>query len=240
MKVAIVLFSVLALSLSAPQPRKIFHENAEDFLDLIYEEAGHEMMHLVEHYIKFEEFTKSLDYMATPNFRNLVYEMESLPEFKAFEEFTKSLDYMATPNFRNLVYEMESLPEFKAVVDFLEKDNIDITYFVERLNEVIDEIQNDKRTRHTLSGRDMTAFINDCIDVFPKDKLTALYEQKIAEDEEFRVAMENLNSEEWDQVWNALWESETFIEEANILLENGIDLKVLLREVKAVFGQFKK
>ncbi|XP_013171199.1 PREDICTED: uncharacterized protein LOC106120399 [Papilio xuthus] len=209
MKVAIVLFSVLALSLSAPQPRKIFHENAEDFLDLIYEEAGHEMMHLVEHYIEFEEFTKSLD-------------------------------YMATPNFRNLVYEMESLPEFKAVIDFLEKDNIDITYFVERLNEMIDEIQNDKRKRHTLSGRDMTAFINDCIDVFPKDKLTALYEQKIAEDEEFRVAMENLNSEEWDQVWNALWESETFIEEANILLENGIDLKVLLREVKAVFGQFKK
>lgn len=83
MKVAIVLLSAVALSLSAPQPRKIFHEHAEDFLELINDEAGHEMMHLVEHYIEFEEFTKSLDYMATPNFRSLVYEMESLPEFKA-------------------------------------------------------------------------------------------------------------------------------------------------------------
>ncbi|KPJ18126.1 hypothetical protein RR48_11974 [Papilio machaon] len=209
MKVAIVFLSVLALSLSAPQVRKVFHEHAEDFLDLIEEESGHEIMHLVEHYLEFEEFTKSLD-------------------------------YLSSPNFRNLVYEMESLPEFKAVIDFLEKDNIDVTYYVERLNEMIDYLQNDKRIRHTLSGKDMTAFINDCIAIFPKDKLTALYDEKIVEDEEFRVAMENLNSEEWDQVWNALWESEAFIEEANILLENGIDLKVLLREVKAVFGQFKK
>ncbi|XP_068619107.1 protein G12-like [Battus philenor] len=207
MKVAIILLSIVSLSFSAPQPRKIFHEHAEDFLELIMQESNDEIMQIFESYLEFEEFTKSLD-------------------------------YMTTSDFKQLVYEMESLPEFKAVVDFLENDNIDILYFIDRLNEIIEEIQEVKRTRQEISGKDMTAYINDCIAVFPKDKLVALFEEKVAEDEEFRVAIENLQSDEWDQIWNALWENETFLEEANILLENGIDLQVLLVELKAVFGQF--
>ncbi|CAK1583560.1 unnamed protein product [Parnassius mnemosyne] len=206
MKVAVIFLSVLSLSFSAPHARKVFHEHAEDFLDLIMDEAGHEISHLFEHYIEFEEFRKSLD-------------------------------YMRTSNFKNLVYEMESLPEFKAVIDFLENDNIDILYFIDRLNVMIEDIQT-KKSRHNLSGRDMSAYINDCVAVFPKEKLIALYDQKIAEDEEFKVAMDNLMSDEWNQIWEALWESETFLAEAKILSENGIDLRVLLQELKAVFGQF--
>ncbi|CAH2045578.1 unnamed protein product, partial [Iphiclides podalirius] len=207
MKFAIVFLSILALSFSAPQPRKLFHEHAEDFLDLIFEESFDEITHIMEHYLEFEEFTRSLD-------------------------------YIRTSNFKDLVYEMESLPEFKAMIDFLEQDNIDIMFFIERLNEMIEDIQELKKARHTLSGRDMTAYINDVVAVFPKEKLTALYEQKIAEDEEFRVAMENLQGEEWKQIWDALWSSETFLEEAKTLYENGIDLQVLLYELKAMFGQF--
>lgn len=83
MKVAIVLLSMLALSCSAPQPRRIFHEHTEDFLDLILDEAGDEIRLILESYIEFEEFKTSLDYMTTANFKDLVYDMESLPEFKA-------------------------------------------------------------------------------------------------------------------------------------------------------------
>ncbi|CAG4953512.1 unnamed protein product [Parnassius apollo] len=209
MKVAIILVCLFSLSFSAPQARKIFHEHAEDFLDLILDEAGHEISELFDHYIEFEEFRKSLD-------------------------------YMRTSNFKNLVYEMESLPEFKAVIDFLENDNIDVLYFIDRLHLMMEDTEYPpiKESRQDLSGRDMSAYINDCVAVFPKEKLTVLYEQKIAEDEEFKVAMDNLMSDEWNQIWAALWENETFLEEAKILSENGIDLSALLLELKAVFGQF--
>lgn len=83
MKFAVVLFALVAVAVSAPQPKKIFHENFEDFLDLIQDEIGDEMDELLEEYIQYDEFLATLNYFRDPNFRNLVYEMEDLPEFKA-------------------------------------------------------------------------------------------------------------------------------------------------------------
>ena len=87
MKQALVVLALVGLAFSAPQPRKLFHEHVEEFLDIIMEEAGPEMQHLTEHYIEFEEFVQALDYMRTNNFKDLVYEMESLPEFVAVSTF---------------------------------------------------------------------------------------------------------------------------------------------------------
>lgn len=83
MKFAITFLALVALSYAAPQPRKLFHEHFEDFTDVIVEEVGQELNELMEQYLQFDEFLVSLNYLVTPNFRNLVYEMEDLPEFKA-------------------------------------------------------------------------------------------------------------------------------------------------------------
>ncbi|KAF9823846.1 hypothetical protein SFRURICE_013383 [Spodoptera frugiperda] len=207
MKQALVVLALVGLAFSAPQTRKLFHEHVEDFLDIIMDEAGHEIEHLNEHYLEYDEFWTALD-------------------------------YMRTNNFKDLVYEMESLPEFVAVIEFLEQDNIDIHYFIDLFNEMIESIQQTARSaRHSTSGRDFTSFMRDCIDAFPKAKLSALFEQKMAEDEEFRTAINNLNSEQWDAVFSALWANPTFQAEVATLAENGIDVKVFLDEIVAVFGQ---
>lgn len=83
MKVAITFLALVALGYAAPQPRKLFHEHYEDFADLVMEEAGHDINHILEHYLEFEEFLATLEYLGTANFRDLVFEMEDLPEFKA-------------------------------------------------------------------------------------------------------------------------------------------------------------
>lgn len=83
MKVAITFLALVALSYAAPQPRKLFHEHFEDFMNVIIEEVDDELGELLEQYMQFDEFKVSLAYLASPNFRNLVYEMEDLPEFKA-------------------------------------------------------------------------------------------------------------------------------------------------------------
>ncbi|KAJ8713955.1 hypothetical protein PYW08_007575 [Mythimna loreyi] len=206
MKQALVVLALVGLAFCAPQPRKPFHEHVEDFLDVIDEEAGHDIQHLMEHYIEFDEFLQALE-------------------------------YMRTKSFKDIVYEMESLPEFVAVIDFLENDNIDIHYFLDLLNDLIETVDRKKIARHTLSGKDLTSFIKDSISEFPKAKLAALFDQKMAEDVEFSTAILNLQSEEWDKTFGALWESPVFQAEIKVLNENGIDVGVFLDEIIAIFGQ---
>lgn len=81
--------------------------------------------------------------------------------------------------------------------------------------------------------------MKDIVAEFPKDKLTALYEEKIAEDEAFKNAMESLQSEEWDEIYSALWKNEVFLKEVEVLKENGIDVEVVVDQLKALFGVFK-
>ncbi|WP_215418993.1 hypothetical protein, partial [Escherichia coli] len=117
---------------------------------------------------------------------------------------------------------MEALPEFIAVVDFLENDNIDIHFFIDLFNEMIENYRaRNIQARHTTSGTNFAAFIDDCIAVFPKEKLAALFDEKMANDEEFNSAITNLKSDEWTAVFDALWESETFAKEVQTLEENG-------------------
>ncbi|XP_045453292.1 uncharacterized protein LOC123662493 [Melitaea cinxia] len=204
MKFAITFLALVALSYAAPQPRKLFHEHFEDFTDVIVEEVGQELNELMEQYLQFDEFLVSLN-------------------------------YLVTPNFRNLVYEMEDLPEFKAVVEFLEGHEIDIQFFIDTVNTFVDGVAR-RSLRQSVSGRDFTAFMQDSIAIFPNEKLVALYDEKVAEDEAFRLAMESFYSDEWNEIYNALWENETFLNEVATLKENGIDVEVLLLEARAVLG----
>ncbi|KAG6452456.1 uncharacterized protein LOC115445016 [Manduca sexta] len=208
MKVALVVLALISLGCAAPQPRKVFHEHFEDFVDVIVEEVGDELMHLTGHYLEYDDF------------------------WVAF-------NYLKSESFRNLVDEFESLPEFAAVVEFLENDNIDIRFFIDMFHEFIDELESMSRpvARHATSGTNFSAYINDVIATFPKAKLAALYDEKMANDEEFRVAMENLLSPEWDAVLEALWTSDVFQAEIKTLAEYGIDASVLYLEILAIFGQ---
>nr|ABY88949.1 single domain major allergen [Pieris brassicae] len=206
MKAAVVLLSLVCLGWVAPQMRKPFHEHFSDFMNIINDDAGHEIEHLSEHYVEFEEFTASID-------------------------------YMAGKDFNGIVNEMEELPEFKAVIEFLEGHEIDITYYIDLLDSFIDRLSAGQKKRHELSGRDMSAYIKDTIAVLPKEKLDALYDEKMENDEEFKRAMDSLQSDEWKEIWDALWENETFKAEADELSKNGIDLQMLLSELVAIFGQ---
>ncbi|XP_047994797.1 uncharacterized protein LOC125232977 [Leguminivora glycinivorella] len=205
MKVAVCLFALVALVASAPQPRKDFHEHFQDFLDLIMQETGDQIEELMTAY-------------------------------REFDDFNNALSYMQTAGFKDIVQEMESLPEFQAVVGFLEADNIDITFFLDILDKVVNAIPSARRTRQA-SGTSLTSFIQDSIALFPKEKLDALFQQKKEEDEEFKSAIDNLFSDEWRATFSALLDTPQFQQEADTLLENGIDLRVFADEILAVFGQ---
>ena len=58
----------------------------------------------------------------------------------------------------------------------------------------------------------------------------------MSEDAEFSTAVQNLQSDEWDATFGALWASDVFQAEVKALAENGIEVGVLLDEVIAIFG----
>ncbi|KAL0869217.1 hypothetical protein ABMA27_007493 [Loxostege sticticalis] len=139
-------------------------------------------------------------------------------QYVEFEEFQKTLAYVS--------------------FDYLDGHSIDVYYFVDLVNEALDEMEfDDKKARQTLSGRDFNSYIKDTTAVFPKEKLAALYEQKLAEDEDFKAAIEGLQSDEWKQLYSALWANELFLAEVSILAENGIDIELDIEQLFATFGQ---
>jgi hypothetical protein len=83
----LLLFALFSVALAAPQPRKLFHEHYDDFAALVRKEVGPQRQALSSQYMEFEEFKTAMDYMSTPAFKNLIFEMEDLPEFKAVSIF---------------------------------------------------------------------------------------------------------------------------------------------------------
>ncbi|CAB3248978.1 unnamed protein product [Arctia plantaginis] len=207
MKQAFIFLALLGVAFSAPQPRKQFSEHVSEFLNIIAEEAGDDINHLMEHYLEFEEFRTALAYTQSTNFRDLIYEMEALPEFNAVLDFLEN-DNIDIHTFIDLLNE---------ILDYIEKMK--------------------RNTRHSVSGTTMSDFIYDSIAVFPTAKLAALFDEKMANDEAFSTALINLQSEEWRQIATALWENEVFQKEIQLLRENGIEVEALMDEVFAIFGQ---
>lgn len=87
MKVALFFLGLVALGSSAPQPRKDFHEHFDDFLAIITNEIGEQLEGLAAQYIENEGFVQATEYLISTDFKNLIYEMEELPEFKAVSIF---------------------------------------------------------------------------------------------------------------------------------------------------------
>jgi hypothetical protein len=95
----------------------------------------------------------------------------------------------------------------------------------------------DTNARQQVSGRDFNAYANDIIALLPKQKLADLFDQKLKEDSDFKAAIEGIQSDEFQQIYAELWQTEEFLKEVQILGDNGIDMDVLLYQLVAIFGQ---
>jgi hypothetical protein len=93
------------------------------------------------------------------------------------------------------------------------------------------------QARQQPSGRDHVSYINDNIALFPKAKLAALFDEKLNEDADFKAAIEGVRSDEFQQLYAELWQSEEFLKEIQILEDNGLSMSALIDEVIAIMGQ---
>lgn len=78
------LFSVLALGVlsNTIHGQKLFHEHYDDFIQVLEDDAD-ELIRIAEQYLEFDEFISTVLYLQSKDFKEIIYEMESLPEFNA-------------------------------------------------------------------------------------------------------------------------------------------------------------
>ncbi|KAI5636396.1 insect allergen related repeat, nitrile-specifier detoxification domain-containing protein [Phthorimaea operculella] len=203
-----VLFAIVTISYGAPHKKKKFHEHLEDFVGLILAESGLQIELL-------------------------------LKQYGESKEFGIAATYLRTTHFRDVLKEVESLPEFKAMTDYLERAQIDIKHILEYINELVEQNENVsvKPKRHKDGEMDLTNFIQESMNLYPKEKLKELFQQKEREYPRFKYSVDKLKTEEWEHLYQALWESQGFKKASNTLAENGLDVRLLVDSIKALFGQ---
>jgi hypothetical protein len=79
--------------------------------------------------------------------------------------------------------------------------------------------------------------MREYIAALPKEKLSALFEEKLNEDADFKAAIEGIKSDEFQQLYRDLWQNEVFLAEVKAMADNGIDVNVVVDQLFAMFGQ---
>nr|ABX39537.1 major allergen protein [Anthocharis cardamines] len=216
MKTLIVL-SLVCLGWAAPQSGKSFQDYFKEFLDIsvIFEGAHHE---------------------------------RQTNAYLTYPEFQKELNAIEVIDFKQLNRDLETVPEYKAVVTFLKEHTIDVNYYIEFFENFVDEISaklgttltkhHNRQRRHPMTGRTLNTSIVDTVSMLPRRQLRMLFHEKMAHDELFRTTIEALRSQEWKELYRALWANRTFMNIVNALAHSGFDLKYFLEEfTPALFGQ---
>lgn len=107
-----------------------------------------------------------------------------------------------------------------------------------KANPIQVENHSKRQRRHPITGRTMDTYVVDTVSMMPTRQLRALFDHKMANNEVFRSTVEALRSEEWKQLYKALWENEAFKNIAATLAEHDFDLKYFIEDLAtSMFGQ---
>ncbi|XP_047508817.1 uncharacterized protein LOC125052196 [Pieris napi] len=197
-----------------------FQNQFDEFLDIIVQSEGDNFVSLVESYMNFPEFRSSLEFLDKVDLS----------------------DYYQTFS--------QSVPAFVTVDKYLKGNDIFVAYYMDRLKLVAGYINSNVtfdgfgEAAYTnsrvvsVSGTTMRSFMEDVAKLFPKTKLDALYQEKLAENEEFITAIEGFRTDEWNELYETLWRDEQFKELADLFSENDFNLRYVLEKfVPALWGQ---
>lgn len=215
MKLMLTLFAVLAI-VGLGQAHQFpdfgsgpLHEDIQDFLDLVPVE---------------EIFQITLDYiLEDPEVREIVNHL-----------LTSTL-------VKDLVKEVETIPELINLMNYVQKNGVDIYFLVNEINKAlgIDELI-PPRGFHSYSTMErtggLTGFFKDIGKVIPIDKFIRTYVQKIKTSTAFIGLVNQLKSNNFQQLVNRLYQIESFQIIVNGLKIRGVNTQIIADLIYIVLG----
>ncbi|XP_047511864.1 uncharacterized protein LOC125054172 [Pieris napi] len=200
--------------------------------------------------IQFDEFVDIIVNMESPHW------LRQLGGYKSFPEFRKSLDALSKTKLIDHYPRMNAAsPAFAKVDRFLKRHGIFVAYWADRTdflteyfakndhaigcNEIIPTQESHRSRRHPLTGTTMHTFLADTVSLLPIRQLQSLFNEKMENNAIFKKAIEGLRSDDFKEVYNALWSDTEWLNLVDELrTKYDFDLKYVIEELApALYGQ---
>jgi len=193
-------------------PSKTLVEELIDFVKLLpVEEIFNK---IVEYINEDEKVLKAFEYLLTPEFHDLVRELEALKEHQALVSYLEKIGLPV----------IEALQEFHRAIGMEE-------YVPPKIKKLLEsQIETQK------IGDGMQGLLKDLYDLLPLDKIDALFEKKIKTSKVFVDFIAKISSRKFHKIVNNLINHEVYKKFVTKTKENGFDFEAIANFNSRIIG----
>jgi len=210
MKFGLVLLAIVAAAsakIEIPNfGRGELHKDIQEFLNLLPQEKI--LAITLQYYAEDKEFQNMLKYFQSQGFKDLVVDVEALPEIKVLMDYIHNagIDIYKIVNLLNKALGLPSLtPPSTFVIG-------------------------------TQITGGIKGYVHDIMAILPKQKLQELYEQKLKSSKAFKKFIEQLESKNFQEIVNKVYVHPKFQELLQHAKKVNIDLIVIKDLLKILWG----
>jgi len=208
MKFALALLALVATASAFELPNfgrgYVLHKDIQEFIDLVPLEKVIQIT--LQYFTEDKDFQRMIEYFRSEEFKQLVKEVEALPEVKVFMDYVHN----AGIDIYKMVNDLNSalkLPPLTAPSYFG-------TYITGGIN----------------------GYIQDILNVLPQQQLRDLYEKKLKTSEAFADLVAQLKSDNFQQLVNQIYNNPIFQELLTHARTEGIDLIKIKNLLESLWG----
>nr|ABV44704.1 PpMVP1 [Phlebotomus papatasi] len=150
------------------------------------------------------------------------------------KEFQATFAYLQGTEFAKVWEKFFKVKEVKEVLKFVEDAGLDVFAFLNEFGHFFNLPP--VNPIHSRRGTGLTGFVNDALALLPKDKLVALFEEKLQTSPEFKALYEKLTSAEFNTLAQNFLNSKEVQGYFQTLKEHGVDVVKVFQLVKEFFG----
>ena len=172
----------------------------------------------------------------------------TLEYFSDDAEFQAMVEYFQSEGFKKLVQDVEALPEIKELMDYIHYAGIDIYQIVNMMNDLLGlghltppdyAVGKHSVGKHSV-GKQITGgirgYVDDIMALLPLDELNDMYEEKLKTSPEFAKFINQLESDNFQEIVNTVYLHPTFQELLRHAEDAGIDLLLIKDLLKVLWG----
>ncbi|KAG5332150.1 G12 protein, partial [Acromyrmex charruanus] len=208
MKFALALLALVATASAYELPnfgRGNLHKDIQEFIDLVPIEKVIQIT--LQYFTEDEDFQRMIKYFRSEGFKQLVKDVEALPEIKVFMDYIHN----AGIDIYKIVNELNSALKLPPLTP--------PSYFI-----------------GTYITGGINGYIQDILAILPQQQLRILYEKKLTTSKEFADLVAQLKSDNFQQIVNQVYTHPKFQELLEHARTEGIDLIAIKELLESLWG----
>ncbi|XP_035728680.1 uncharacterized protein LOC118444480 [Vespa mandarinia] len=142
-------------------------------------------------------------------------------------EVMRGAAYAQSEEFKSMVRKVNAMPEYIDLLNYIYRAGVDIYYYVNRILRHIgvDELKPPKSfSEYAITGG-FKGLVEDVKKLIPKDKIKALYNQKLQTSPAFKELMDHFNSPEFKKLYDAVYNDPSLKHMVIVAKQAGLDLE---------------